>query len=686
MIFLSNTSQKFCKNITISFICTLLVTPLSACIVNAGEVPSAVMTSPLLAQPGTKFVTPEMLLEEIKNYDYDNEPSVSWLDDNNILYLFPDRKSTENPTIGIYNLAEKKSLLLTEGRFAHASPDARWIAFVKGEGAAKQLWVMDRNDHNHTSQLTHVQNGLGVYGYSYNFIWSADSKKLIISHQDFIEPWEKKPPATTQIEEIDINSSHSQLLATIDGAVRYMDYLPNSKEVLFVNERHGFSYHESNDMEYIQAVSLSGDVRTLAEFNGLQQLLDPRVSPDGKLISILYDAEHPAFTYMLSAGLISTDSNTSLKSAMIQQLTHEMQVYSARWTPDAQKLVVLRQYGAYKQLYQIDIASSQLTQLTNSPINIKRFEISPNGSQIAYFGEDAHGNHMFKIVNINGSNNHTLIKNAAVASDIALSEIREIEWKTEDYPVNMRGILIMPLHYKKGDRYPLLVDIHGGGAGAHLILSGVIFNTSLEWQMWAAKGFAVFVPEFRSSGSFGSLAITRDLYEKHELLDGDLRDIDMGVDFLIASGIGDQNKLAIIGHSAGGNRANWFLVSTHRYQTIISHEGWADELGEALYYAPTRSDPAYGGSPQEVPENYIKNSSLYFADKATTPTLFLMGNPELGGADPIDSVLKLYQAIKKKGVETEYIKYSDEGHGLEKDENKKDALSRIIKWLDKYLK
>lgn len=383
-----------------------------------------------------------------------------------------------------------------------------------------------------------------------------------------------KPPALTHIEAIDVNSDRIQLRASVDGAIHYLDYLPNSKEILFVKERSGFLYNESSDKESIQALNSSNNIRTLAEFNGLQQFLDPKVSPDGKIISILYDAEHPAFNYMLSIGLIFTGANNSRETARVQQLTHEMQIYSTEWTADAKKLIVLRQYGAYKQLYKIDIATGKLTQLTNAPFNIKRFELSPNGSQIAYFSEDAHGNNLLQTVDIDGSKNHTLIKYPAVLDNVALSEVREIEWKTKNYPVNMRGILIMPLHYKKGTRYPLIVDIHGGGVGAHIFLTGGVFSiTPLEWQMWAAKGFAVFVPEFRSSGSFGSLAITRDLYEKHEILDGDLNDIDSGVDFLIASGIVNPNKLAILGHSAGGNRANWFLVSTHRYQAIISSEG-----------------------------------------------------------------------------------------------------------------
>jgi dipeptidyl aminopeptidase/acylaminoacyl peptidase len=66
-------------------------------------------------------------------------------------------------------------------------------------------------------------------------------------------------------------------------------------------------------------------------------------------------------------------------------------------------------------------------------------------------------------------------------------------------------------------------------------------STPLEWHMWAAKGYAVFVPEFRSSASFGSLAITRDDLQEHDLINCDIKDIIAGVDSLITQGIVDPH-------------------------------------------------------------------------------------------------------------------------------------------------
>jgi dipeptidyl aminopeptidase/acylaminoacyl peptidase len=254
----------------------------------------------------------------------------------------------------------------------------------------------------------------------------------------------------------------------------------------------------------------------------------------------------------------------------------------------------------------------------------------------------------------------------------------------------MRGLLILPLNYHEGTKYPLIVDIHGGGSNASLTLRGaVLVTTPLEWQMWAAKGYMVFVPDFRSSGASGPLAETRDHLQAHDMLNKDIIDVEKGVDALIARGMVDANRLAVIGHSAGGLRANWLTATRHQFRAVISKEGWADEYITALNppknYLIKLMYYTYGGTPQEVPKNYLKNSSLFHASEASTPTLFLMANPKLGGADISGTVPLFNGLLKAKGIETQYIYYPDEGHVFEKTANRLDALKRSEKWMDDYV-
>jgi dipeptidyl aminopeptidase/acylaminoacyl peptidase len=122
-------------------------------------------------------------------------------------------------------------------------------------------------------------------------------------------------------------------------------------------------------------------------------------------------------------------------------------------------------------------------------------------------------------------------------------------------------------------------------------------------------------------------------------------------------------------------------VSTKRFQVVISKEGWADEWKLAMQNPLIWKQ--FGGSPLEVPENYRRNSTLFHSSGASTPTLFLMGNPNLGGIDNDHTVSQLYEALKEQGVKTEYVEYF-EGHTFRLAKNRRDALKRTIEWIDLY--
>jgi dienelactone hydrolase len=537
----------------------------------------------------------------------------------------------------------------------------------------------------HRRQLTYIQGGLGEsYRHSFDFAWSPDSQKIALSHVPHLPHWEKKPRSST-LNILEIKTTHTQQIASFDAPIRCLSWFPNGEEILFMKERIGFYYDEEEDYEWILSLNIKdGRIRTLAKFDGLQQSLNPTLSSDGKKIAILYDADHPMYDYMLSIGIINNES--SLHG--VTRLTHELNLSSLQWSHDGQRIYTKRSYGAYRQIYAIDVLTGTSSQITNAPLDIENYALSPDGLQLAWIGQDAQATQVIRVASSEGHNVRDLLILPGVPEDIALSEVREIDWQAPpDYPGRMRGLLFMPLNYKEGTRYPLIVDIHGGRSGASLHLTGgILVNSPLEWHMWAAKGYAVFVPEFRSSASFGSLAITRDELQNYDLVNCDIKDIEAGVKSLIDQKIVDPHRLAVIGYSAGGRRANWLVASTHQFKAVVSKEGWADEWILSLSMGPSkRMSQMLGGEPWEVPQNYLKNSALFHCNGATTPTLFLMGNPDLGGADPSKSVSMLHNALKGQKVETEYVQYSDEGHVFEKKKNKRDALKRAIQWIDRHI-
>ncbi len=663
------------------------------------QTPKQPLTASLQARQGKEIMTIDWLVNMPK--DNISRSNLLWLDNSHIVYETRPCDKEAATEIEVLDLKTGTAISLGKGSLPKPSPDGKWIAFARMEGNKKQFMII-QNDGTELKELS-VFNGYPEY--NFDFAWAPDSKHIIVCDQAFIEPWKRDTqpsedltktsaieadklqtlPPNSEINIIDIQTMQSHQIFSVDALLRDISWFPNGEEILFMKERTGTSYNQENDEAWVQSLNLRDNkVKTLAEFDGLQKYLQPVASPDSNQVAFMYDADNPLFMFMASIGLVPTNLTTD-RIPPIQRLTQELKLHTPKWSPNGSQIFVLRIHGAYRQIYAIDSKTGISKQITNAPFSIENFAISPDGSQLGWVGQDAHGMRVIRVATIDGQNVRDVNVISEPPKNMALSEVREIEWKVPDYPVPMRGLLLFPLNYRAGKAYPLIVDIHGGGPGTSISLAGgILMSSPLEWQLWNAKGFAVFVPDFRSSAAYGSLAITRDKQD-HNLIDWDVRDIVAGVDELIKQRIVDAKRTAVIGHSSGARRANWLTVSTHRFCAVVSKEGWADEWFHSGIQQLKRENIIRGGSPVMAPENYRKNSSLFNARGATTPTLFLMGKSNLGGIDTYDTVRWLYNALKVQDVQTQYVQYIDEGHVFERSANRRDALERSVRWIDMYL-
>ena len=651
---------------------------------HALSVPPQPLAPILPARSGMQVVKPESILN-LPPLNF-NDATMSWLDDSNIIYCSPPTESLNEWNIESINIITKKRTLLGHGWNAKPSPDGKWIGFIHGENEKTQFWLMS-SDGSNSKQISYVPQGIFPSYYS-DFAWSSDSKQIALFYKPNFKNYEPSFPESV-INLFNVETSESSQLISMDAFIADLSWLPNSNVLLFRKEITSVGNPGKDDHESILTLRLQDkQIKSLAEFDGLQQLLAPTSSFDGKQIAFMYDADNPAFNFMTSLGLVHNNSNSN--SILIRRLTNEMQLMSPTWSKNNRSIYAIRTYGPYRQIYSFNAESGLPKQITKNSLNISDYAVSPDGAKIVWLGQDPQGNHRVQIATNNGQDVTNIISVSEASDNTALSEVREISWNSPDYPVSMKGLLFLPLNYIPDQKYPLIVDIHGGDIGASLAagpVGSLLMTTSLEWHMWAAKGYAVFVPEFRSSGNFGSLGISRDFLKNHDRLGGDLKDINSCIDKLIADGLVDEQHIAIIGHSAGGLRANWITATTHRFKTVVSSDGWADEYITALREPPNkRIYEQMGGSPQEVPENYLKNSPLQNAIGATIPTLFFKGNPKLGATDDYyESTSAFNDFLKSQGVETEFIYFSDEGHVFQKPENRKTTLERSIQWIDSHI-
>jgi len=263
--------------------------------------------------------------------------------------------------------------------------------------------------------------------------------------------------------------------------------------------------------------------------------------------------------------------------------------------------------------------------------------------------------------------------------NFALAEYENITWKSSDGQT-IEGILIYPIDYEKGKRYPLIVQVHGGPASAYVhSFSGSYGDYA---NIFASNGYALFQPNYRGSSGYGEkfrMEISGNYFRQA------FDDIMSGVDYLIERGIADPDKLGMMGWSAGGHWSNWTLVSTDRFKAISSGAGAVNWI--SLYAQTDMQDPRefyFKGTPYDNWDHYLEVSPLKYIKRAKTPTLIHCGEKDQRVPRPQSE--ELHMALKKLGVPTEFIVYPNMPHGLTNARYQLVKMESEFAWFEKWIK
>lgn len=309
--------------------------------------------------------------------------------------------------------------------------------------------------------------------------------------------------------------------------------------------------------------------------------------------------------------------------------------------------------------------------------NIDSFALSPDGTKAALLTTDIYATQRVRRLSLIGRpGGNIMYEAAATGSPVALGKGRLFQWKSFD-GLKLRGLLVLPVDYRPGDRSPLIVDLHGGPMGG-IALSGSVLNSGpLEWQLWAAKGYAVFIADYRESGVYGFNPRYFQRPAAGLLHDDDAEDVLSGVHQLVRLGYADPRRMALIGHSAGSYVTNAILARSNLFAAAISYEGASDWKSLRMnplrrrFYAWLFNVPGEGLS-----REFDCNSVLREANKIRTPLLYVSGQPtrEVGR--------RLVAAINAAGGRAVLLDFPDEGHVVRGAQNLRLLLDTSVEWID----
>jgi dipeptidyl aminopeptidase/acylaminoacyl peptidase len=267
-------------------------------------------------------------------------------------------------------------------------------------------------------------------------------------------------------------------------------------------------------------------------------------------------------------------------------------------------------------------------------------------------------------------------------AEVALAKQETVKFKARD-GMEIEGVLVRPLEEKPGQRYPLILTVHGGPE-AH-DRNGWVTNYSNAGQVAAGRGFAVFHPNYRGSTGRG---VAFSKLGQGDPAGKEFDDLVDAVDHLVNIGLVDRAKVGITGGSYGGYASAWGATYyTERFAAAVVFVGISDNVSR-VGTTDIPNEEYYVHALKRPWENWqvqLERSPIYHAAKSRTATLILggMDDPRVS---PTQS-MELYRYLKLHGkVPVRLVRYPGEQHGNARAASRLDYSLRLMQWMEHYLK
>lgn len=629
---------------------------------------------------------------------------------------------------------------IADGRFPVWAPDGRRLAYYSRDSGTLQLWEFDLTS-NRRVQLTHMKGGIipeiGTVGLGYSifeavrYSWSPDSTKIVFCSQVSIPsspPRYKKTAhksatdltgtpliltpgtptdwtlagvfaqgvtrqrqwhngkqehresttiyaaaTTTQLFVVDLRSK--QTVQLTKGNLGYFspDWSPGGEQIVCVsNEGHSWdSYWVHTNIHLIRA-SDGRDTNLTADEVSKHT---PAWSPDGRWIAYFgTNTEHVSKVSLLilpSAGGNPIDTSSKL----------DRRVFDAHWLPDSKTMVVNYTDGLDSPVARLDVMSGEHAVISGSTAAGRSFTFAASRSGVvAWTQSDPTNPGVIRVVPYNENASYVLLDLNPEIKNWDLPTQDAIHWTTQRGE-KREGILLKPVGYQEGKRYPLIVDgyVRGNGFKAAAMEGNIALAT---------RGYAVFWPDVEAPhdwvNPFESMA-NQEAAKGVKGLKLLFDDAMSGVDELIAKGIVDPDRMCLYGFSNGGAVVNQLVTMTDRFKCAVSVAGALSSDWSRPFFLQSNAKfipDIAGATPWEDTQAYVKLSAIYRLDKVNTPMLLADGD-----ADTMFLLgcIETYNGLRFLQKDVTLLRYPGQGHGFE-GPALRDFWERENVFFDKYLR
>lgn len=565
------------------------------------------------------------------------------------------------------------------------APDSKRIAFLADRGTGEpakgaQAWVI-RIGGGEAWQVSKEDSAVSALA------WSPDGKRLAYvvkdapQDKDAREKRKKEKRDAVVVEEgleyrhmwvTEVETGKKTRLTKGAFSVQTPQYSPDGREIAFVRSTAGSTESAYRD--------ITGDRRTdiyviPAEGGEMRQVTDhpagdtdPAWSPDGKWIA--YISREDGDSWAAKSDVYVTPAAGGARRKLTG--AWEESASNPAWVGDS--IYFAGGVGLYGDLYKVAASGGKVERVTGGRRLLTEFDVA--GGKTAFVGEGLDQMAEVYVARGDGGGEARLTQAQAELAGRELGEAEIVSWKGPD-GLAIEGILVKPVGYKAGQRYPLVLQVHGGPHSR--------FTASLRQmraaQIYAGAGYATLMANPRGSTGYGEKFMQAN---NGDWGGKDFGDLMAGVDAMIARGVADGSKLAVAGGSYGGFMTFWAITQTDRFRAAIGHAGisdWYSFYGQSDI--PGLMEYGFRGHAWVRTDLFRKYSPVTYVDKVKTPILITHGEEDRRVA--IAQAEEYYRALKLRGVPVRFVRYPREGHGITEPNHVIDQYGRHLEWLKEYL-
>ncbi|QDV23162.1 S9 family peptidase [Aureliella helgolandensis] len=408
--------------------------------------------------------------------------------------------------------------------------------------------------------------------------------------------------------------------------------------------------------------------------------MEPRYSPDGRYLAF-HSMERPGFESDRNRIMLYDRQANSLRELTVAL---DQTAHNATWTSDSQSLYFYSETRGTTQVFQIDVATSSVKQISEGRFDFALVASIPGTPRVIVRQQsmlrpvelamiDSTTRAVTTITDVNG----------AIYANLELPKVEERFFTATDGKQIQNWVILPPEYDPASDKqWPMLTYCQGGPQGQ----IGQWFSYRWNFHMMASKGYVVLAVNRRGLPGFGR--------EWNDQISGDwggqaMQDILASTDGMLADPKIDRQRVAAIGASFGGYTVYWLMGHAEsRFSAMIAHCGVYNLESmygstEELFFVNWDLGGPYWQS-QEIAQKYADFSPHKFAGNWKTPLLVIHGEKDF--RVPVTQGMEAFTAAQVQGVPSRFLYFPEEGHWVMSPQNGVVWGRVFFDWLDRYCK